>query len=131
MRVPDWAEALDRLIDERAGKPFAWGSHDCALWAADAVLAQTGQDFGAPFRGKYRSVAGSLRALKEHGAGDLVSTITAALGEPVPVAWAGRGDIVMLDGGAGVCIGRDALFVGDNGLEARRTLSCELAWKVT
>jgi len=110
--------------------PFTFGSHDCALFAAGAVLAQTGRDFGEPFRGRYKSAAGASRALRLYGAGTLAATLTAALGEPVHPAFAQRGDIVMMDGNAGVCVGAQSLFVGDAGLEPRATLHCQEAWRV-
>jgi hypothetical protein len=111
-RLPDWETRLHDYIVAHEGAVFKWGHIDCALFAAGAVLAQTGDDFGAPFRGRYRSVAGSLRALKKWGAGDLVSTITAYLPQ-IETGFAKRGDLVMFGGSAGVCIGADGLFVGE------------------
>ena len=129
-RVDDWETAFQQLLDEWARREFAYGSADCACWAAAAVLALTGQDFYAPFRGRYRSAAGSVRALRLYGAGDLPSTLTAALGEPVHRAFAGRGDIVMMQGNAGVCTGREALVFTEDGFETQPLEQCELAWKV-
>ena len=131
MRLPDWEARLRSVIDAWAGEPFVWGERDCALWAAAAVEAQTGQDFAAPFRGRYRTGAGASRALRLYGAGDLPATMTAALGEPVHPSMAGRGDIVMLDGAAGVCVGAHSLFlVEGEGMTRIPTLRCDLAWKV-
>lgn len=129
-RIDQWDIALQAVLDDWAEAPFAYGSRDCALLAAAVVLALTGKDFGAPFRGRYRSAAGAVRALRQFGAGDLPSTLTAALGEPQHPAFAGRGDIVVMDDNAGVCVGAKSLFVGDAGLEARPTGACDLVWKV-
>ncbi len=134
-RLPDWESRLHAYLDRVAAAAFTWGRHDCALHAANAVLAMTGEDFGAPFRGRYRSAAGSLRALKLYGAGDLVATFTAALGAPVPGASAGRGDLVMHDGSIGVAMAGFAWFVGeefgDDGLIAvPRGAGWAAAWKV-
>ncbi len=129
-RIDNWDAAFHAVLDDWAAAPFEYGSRDCALLAADVVLALTGTDFGAPFRGRYRSAAGSVRALRLYGAGDLPATLTAALGAPVHPAFAGRGDIVMLGGNAGVCTGGQSLFVGDAGLEARATADCQMAWRV-
>jgi hypothetical protein len=114
VRLAAWEPRLHAYLDGVATKPFEYGSHDCALHAANAVLAMTGDDFGAPFRGRYKSAAGAVRALRDFGAGDLPKTLTAALGEPVHPAFAGRGDIVMANGSAGVCMGDFAWFVGEN-----------------
>jgi hypothetical protein len=113
MRRDDWEGRLHAYLDSVTAAPFAFGRHDCALHGANAVLAMTGNDFGAPFRGKYRSAAGSVRALKLYGAGDLVSTFTAALGEPCNPAFAGRGDMVLHDGSIGVCMAGFAWFAGE------------------
>ncbi len=40
-RTPGWPRRLSDLVAERHGAAFAWGSRDCCLWAADAVLALT------------------------------------------------------------------------------------------
>lgn len=132
MRRADWEQRLADLIDAASPLPFSYGSHDCALWAAAAVLAQTGADFGAPFRRRYKSAAGASRALRTIGEGDLPSTLTAALGEPVPPSMAGRGDIVMNDAAAaGVCVGVYSLFVTElDGMTRFPTLACAMAWKV-
>lgn len=130
MRLEAWEVALAATLDAWAGRAFAYGEADCARFVAEAVEAQTGQDFYAPFRGRYKSAAASVRALRTHGAGDLAATITAALGEPVHPAFAGRGDIVMMDGNAGVCAGLWSWFVGEAGLEKRATADCQTAWKV-
>ena len=131
MRLPDWEARLRTVIDEWSRAAFTWGERDCALWAAAAVQAQTGQDFGAPFRGRYRTGAGASRALRLYGSGDLPKTITAALGGPVYPSMAGRGDIVMMSNAAGVCVGTHSLFlVEGEGMTRIPTLTCDLAWRV-
>lgn len=130
MRIEGWDAALNALFDDWAARRFEYGAADCARFVAEAVQAQTGTDFYAPFRGKYTTLAGSVKALRKIGAGDLAATITAALGDPVHPAFAGRGDVVMLDGNAGVCAGTMSWFVGEAGLEQRATAACQTAWKV-
>ncbi|OQC19030.1 MAG: hypothetical protein BWX69_03042 [Planctomycetes bacterium ADurb.Bin069] len=56
-RLPDWRARLARYLDACARLPYAPGTHDCALFAAGAVAAQTGIDFARAFRGAYASVA--------------------------------------------------------------------------
>lgn len=111
-RRGDWEAALAHYLAQCEGKPYAYGSHDCALFAAGAVMAMTGTDIAAEFRGKYRSQAGSVRALRTIGAGTLEATIDAKL-EPVAVGFAQRGDLVLHEGAVGVSAGRFAVFVGD------------------
>jgi hypothetical protein len=64
MRLRDWQGRLARLFAERREASFEWGTHDCAMFAADAVLAVTGEDPAAEFRGKYKSESGAAKILK-------------------------------------------------------------------
>lgn len=98
-RYPDWPQRLNHAIEARRQIPHAWGSNDCALFAADLVAAQTGQDFGAPFRGRYsdrESADAILAALGHGGLADLVdSCLPRGEGRPQ------RGDVVLQLGEAG------------------------------
>ncbi len=114
-RKADWEHRLTEVVAKAETRPFQWGRHDCCAFAARCVKAQTGDDFFAPFRGKYRSGAGSIRALREHGAGTVEATFTAALGDPVPVLRAKRGDIVFDGEAVGLMWQGHALFVGQEG----------------
>lgn len=114
-RVSNWETALaDYLAPLMATAELKWGTMDCALFGAGAVLVMTGFDGAAAFRGKYSTATGSVRALKRYGAGSLEATFDAALPER-PIGFARRGDLVMYDGAVGVCIGADALFMPREG----------------
>lgn len=110
-RTGDWERALAAYIAACEAKPYAWGEHDCAMFAAGAVLAMTGIDPVPEFRGRYRTAAGSVRALRRHGAGTLLQTMDAKF-ERVGIGFARRGDLAWLDGSVGVVAGPFALFVG-------------------
>lgn len=133
MRLPDWDDRLSALIAERFDAPFAWGSHDCALWGADVVAALTGLDHGAAFRGTYSDARGAAAALRLHGAGTIVKTFDAHLTRCRP-AFARRGDLVKARASIGVAIGGDALFVGAegerDGLVRLPRAEWSLAWRV-
>ncbi len=111
-RRPDWEQRLHDHLAHCADRAFAWGEHDCALFSADAVLAMTDVDLAAAYRGRYRTAIGSVRALRRYGAGTLEATIDASLPSK-PVAFAITGDVVMVDGMAGICLGAVAVFVGE------------------
>lgn len=100
-------------------EPFAWGSHDCALFSASAVNAMCGVDPAAAFRGTYDTQRGAAEALKEHGEGTLLKTVRAWFPEEKSVHLAHRGDLVMKDATAvGICVGRYSWFVGrEQGME--------------
>lgn len=130
MRNDNWAEALDAILTERMSEPFCWGKNDCALFAADCVLAMTGQDYAAAFRGKYDSEIGAVKALKRYGKGDLESTMDAQFPRK-PVTLAQRGDVVMREGALGICMGATSFFVTiADGLAGYKTADCLTAWGV-
>lgn len=96
-RLPKWRARFSSYLIEVAGKPFEWGAHDCALHPADGVLAQTGDDLAAEFRGRYSTETGAVRALKRYGAGTLADTFAAKMPEIDP-ADAIMGDVVIFEG---------------------------------
>ncbi|MBB5684286.1 DUF6950 family protein [Sphingobium boeckii] len=112
MRIGTWERALADYLRAMESVVFSFGEADCALFAAGAVLAMTGNDPAKAFRGRYKSHASAVRALRQIGAGDLESTID-SLFEVKPPAFAQRGDLVWEGESVGVCIGADALFVGE------------------
>lgn len=134
-RYPDWEERLSNYIDRVSEQPFKWGSHDCALFAADCVKVMTGTDPVASFRGQYDTGVGAARALRDHGAGTLLKTLKALFGDPISVHFAQRGDVVMLDATTtGICVGRFSYFVGregeQDGLVVSSTAACRYAFRV-
>lgn len=127
MRLSDWDTRLAEYIASKRHEPFAYGKNDCCYFCFGAVIAATGEDRMAEFRGKYRTLAGSLRALRDIGAGDLESTMNAKF-DPMPVSHARRGDIVLFDGSIGIVAGSFAWFVSDDGLERVPREYWEKAW---
>ena len=59
-RVEAWPEHLIAFLSERRGRPFAWGSNDCCLFAADWIRTATGYDPAAKVRGTYSTFLGAL-----------------------------------------------------------------------
>jgi hypothetical protein len=64
-RVPDWDQRFVRMVRWSTGKPYVYGDHDCALFAADIALAVVGEDPAAEFRGQYATYQAGLRLLNE------------------------------------------------------------------
>jgi hypothetical protein len=114
-RFGDWDARLAEYLALMQVAPFIWGRTDCAMFAAGAVLAMTGYDPAAEFRGHYGTAIGAAKSLKRYGTGDLAGTYASKL-PARPIGYAGRGDLVMHDGAVGVCIGADALFMPLEGI---------------
>lgn len=133
-RRDDWASRLIATVDAADRAPFVWGKHDCALFAADCVQAMTGEDFAAPFRGRYDNALGSVRALKMMGVASLEEYVVNVLGEPITPTLAMRGDVVMVDTptgmALGVVVGIEAAVVGISGLVYLPRNTWLSAWRI-
>lgn len=91
-RLPSWRSALHAYLHEVWRKPLVWGEYDCALFSAGGVEVMTGEDFSAPYRGRYKTLAGGLRLLKKHGF-DSHADLAASLFEEIHPSMAQVGDL--------------------------------------
>jgi hypothetical protein len=133
-RLPDWPDHLSGAIEAARGRPFSWGVHDCALFAADCALAITGHDPLAAVRGSYGTAQGAARVLRRLGCADLAALAALVGGPEIPVVGARRGDWVLAphddEQALGVCLGLNAAFVTTQGLTFRPTIRCAAAWRI-
>lgn len=132
LAAPDAArQRFDALILERTGTPFAWGRHDCCLWAADCVLAITGTDPAADVRGTYADAAGAAAVLAGIGG---IETAGARAGEQIAPMFATWGDVglVVSDGRntLAVCAGAGWLAPAADGLALLPFNAAMTAWRV-
>ena len=127
----EWRDSLRALISARLAVPFAWGRHDCCLWAADAVLATTGIDHAADVRGTYATAAEAVRVLAELGG---IEAVGARAGAPIVPLLAAEGDIglISVDGRdmLAVCCGPGWLAPSALGLALHQLDDARLAWRV-
>lgn len=129
MRVRGWESILHAELQAAKDRPFIWGEHDCVTWVANVILALTGTDYMAEFRGTYDSQLGARRLIKEIG-GDLPGCVDGKL-PSIPVPMARRGDVVLYENALGICCGVKSFFITQaDGLQGIRTLQCEKAWRV-
>ncbi len=149
-RREDWPERLNALVEERRRTAFAWGTHDCILFAADAVAAMTGRDPAAAWRGAYADAEGAARIIRlaarrarrashmgEGGCaarGGIEEVLRAALGAPIMPAFAQRGDVVLVETpagpAAGICLGAACVFAAPRGLSYLPLRRAVLAFRV-
>lgn len=130
-RLHDWQLRLEAFVRDRSAVPFAWGSNDCALFAADAVQALTGVRHLPELRG-HASAREALRAVRQ--AGGLHAIATRALGPAVTPAFAAVGDVVLVRMGRrealGLCNGGTVLGPGPDGLAVASMDGALAAWRV-
>lgn len=129
MRISTWEEALSNYILTKRHEPFEYGVNDCCLFAAGAVEVITGEDPMSEFRGKYDSLKGSIKALKDIGAGTLEATMDNKFPE-VEIGHAQRGDLAFFNDSVGVVVGGFAYFVSDDGLERINRSFWDKCWGV-
>ena len=136
MRYLNWPERLAEVIEAARYRVFAYGGQDCCLFAADCVLAVTGIDYAAPFRGYY-SRAAAYQIIAKHGS--LTGLLTAVLDEPIEPAFAGRGDVVIAEipivegegESVGICLGAFCAFPQAVGLRFHPRSVARLAWRIS
>lgn len=115
-RLPDWQPRLYAFLESRRQAAFSWGTNDCCLFCADAVMAMTGEDPASALRGSYADEAGALAILAEHGGID--GLVTFILGEPMGALCGRTGDVALIrarngNDVVGVIDGAQVVCVGD------------------
>lgn len=103
MRFDDWRPRLTAYLASVARKPFEMGQHDCALFAAGAVEAMTGEDIARGFRG-YKTLESGIKKARKKGYEDHVA-IFAARFEDGEIAFANVGDVAVVDADEGPALG--------------------------
>ena len=134
-RRPDWRPRLAGHITSARQYAFAWGTHDCAVFAADAVLVMTDVDPIAPWRGRCKDAASGRRILARGGG---LEAMVDKLFADIPVALAQRGDWLLVPAaddspaGLAVCDGMQAwgYMVGHDALSALPTAIALKAWRI-
>lgn len=101
-RREDWPELFVEYVGAREATPFAWGEHDCVLFAADWVKLATGTDPVAEFR-RYKSATGAARKIES--VGGLLNGARRLLPE-IGIGLAARGDVALA-----VLEGRETLML--------------------
>lgn len=129
--VPEWRRRFEALVLAARGRPFAWGSSDCCMFAADAVLACSGVDPAAAVRGTYSTQDGADVVLSQMGG---LEAVGALAGPSVPPLCAQTGDVGLVSDGEkellAICLGPYWATPGPTGLGALPLRSARLAWRV-
>lgn len=89
-RLRGWPEKLFAYIESRRHTPFAWHENDCWSFPAGAILAITGEDLFAPYRGRYSDEAGAAALIAEAGGMRALCPL-----ESKQLGFAQRGDVVL------------------------------------
>lgn len=90
-RIPGWRAALYAEIARHKAEPFCYGERDCALFLANCILAMTGVDPAAAYRGRYTTLDDGIALLRADGHDDHIA-LAAALLPTIHVSRAHVGD---------------------------------------
>lgn len=134
-RREDWPSRLAAALEAARNRPFAWGSHDCGLFAGDCVLAMTDVDPVAMYRGQYADEEGARATMRALSGGGLRTVWNAALGPAMNnVRMAARGDVVLVEVGGveatGVVAGARVACLSEAGLVMVPAHRIVAAWRV-
>jgi cell wall-associated NlpC family hydrolase len=132
---------LNDFLQQREAVPFAWGTNDCATFAADAIEVMTGIDIAQEFRGQYSTETGALRTIQKIAGGNTLGDAATYCANKYGMAersvplQAKRGDLVLVKNGDGDEIaaivgmnGRHVLSPGEDGLVRFSILNVTRAW---
>lgn len=135
VRLPDWLARLNVWVLANRSRPFAWGEWDCVTAAADEVREITGRDvLGGLAWGSARD---AMRVLEAEGG--MVAAVMRRLGDPIPVPFTQRGDLVLIDdesiartpeGAVAVCVGEHVVAPSAAGFAFFPLERASLAWRV-
>lgn len=140
-RRPDWQSKLQQFLIESISLRFSYGEADCCLFVADAVLAMTGTDIAASYRGKYSTREEALTlAERETGKRSVAGIVKYGLNQAglpiIAVSCAQRGDVVLVrrhsDYSLGIVAlnGREILALGRSGPVRIPISRAHAAWHV-
>lgn len=133
-RLENWPTLLSLYVDSRRNQPFAWGTNDCCMFAADWVLIATGHDIASAFRGSYSGAIRATRIIAEAGGIDKLLEQHAPALKRIPRVLAGRGDLVLREGQhgptLGLVLGAIDCFVGEDGLAFPPLDETAICWRL-
>jgi hypothetical protein len=136
-RQADWRRQLNAFVNSVRRRPHSWDGADCAVaFAGGAVLAITGADLVADWRGTFTTAAEAAAQLHERGFADVAEAVSAVLPEHEHASQARVGDVMAIADetafgyALGICNGASILVVRPDGLGLVDLLSAARAWKV-
>lgn len=131
MRPDNWPRLLDEYVEAVKRTPFAWGQLDCITYVCGWHRLMTGRDVYAPWRGKYDSEIGAARLIVATGCASRIELGDLLFGNAMPVARAGRGDIVCDGEAFGLHLGRAISYLGaERALTFVPAIGMRAAWRV-
>ena len=139
MRLTGWETRLSDFIEKLSKQSFEYGKFDCCLFAAETIKILTGVDIRTEIiPDEYQGKEEAEEVLRKYeGIEGMANRVAERCGfKPIPVLFAQRGDIVMVNikeaDNFGVCIGKKVAFSSPSGLVFLNITSKTLkkAWRI-
>lgn len=92
-RLVDWRSRLSAVIEARRRQPYD-ERKNCAVFVVDCIEAMTGEDIGAPYRGRFETIEEIVTLIRADGYADMPDFIGNFLEEIQPVQ-ARAGDVML------------------------------------
>ena len=133
-------ESFLTYVESVRSRPFSWGTHDCLMFANNAVRSYRGKGFADDWLGIYTSEISALdhytRQLHECGFSGIVDAVDSRLDRlnlriPPRASVAARPHSGFLGYAFGVVVSDRVAFVGKTGLSMTRAEPHDLFWSVT
>lgn len=135
-RKSNWPSLIPLFLEEKQATPFAWGTNDCAMFAADWICILTRIDPAKKLRGTYSDQEGAKRVLRKHGGMTKLAQMYCNRYHwpEIPIKRAQRGDLVLFKAPSGISLGVcfGAQFCGPcaYGLEWREMKEAIKTWRI-
>ena len=126
-RKCDWEQRLFQFVESKRHSIFKWGTNDCFLFTADAVISMADVDIAKPYRGKYNSAKGSKRF------GSLQQVMNKSPLRRKKNNYQTTGDIVLFKSPKetlGICVGSHIVALGEKGLLNFKNGAAILVWSI-
>lgn len=132
LRKDGWESRLAELIESKRNIPFCWQTNNCLGFVAEAEIAVQGfTEFPEALRPMTNKFS-AMRIIKKNA--DSLDDWIDQKYQRISILSAQRGDICMIEtpegAAVGVCIGHNATFVGQDGLEFVPMSLTIKAWRV-
>ena len=103
----DWQTELAGFLEKASKKKFRWASHDCCMFACNAVRAITGVDLARGYRTRYRTWEDADAVLEQGGGVERISEDVARRNGliEIPILFARRGDVILFETEMGKTLG--------------------------
>ena len=123
---------LRQYLDHVRDRPYEWGVHDCAMFAANAIDNLRGTSYALKVQGFGATSARKYRDLMRSGA-TLESMTRSVLGDPI-VAKIEEGDVVLIGKGKraslGIAVPPVALVVAERGFMPVPLAAVSRVWRI-